>query len=221
MRVVLFGATGMIGKGVLLECLDSQDVASVVAVTRGPTGITHPKLVEILHDDFFDLSSVRGPLAGIDVCFFCLGVSSVGMTEEAYGRVTCGLTVSVAEELLQINPQIVLCYVSGAGTDSTEKGRTMWARVKGKTENRLMAMPFEAAYMFRPGFIQPLRGIKSKTTLYRVFYAVLSPLYPLLKRVFPSALTDTRRVGRSMIRVAIDGGGSRVLEAGEINELGA
>ncbi|MEJ2186560.1 MAG: epimerase [Gemmatimonadota bacterium] len=221
MNVVLFGATGMVGSGVLLECLDDPRVASVLVVGRRSCGVTHPKLTEVLHDDFFDYSALGPHLSGLDACFFCLGVSAAGMNEAEYTRLTHDLTLAAARALLDRNPDMVFCYVSGLGTDSTESGRAMWARVKGRTENALLAMPFRGAYMFRPGFIQPLRGVRSRTRLYAALYRVAGPFFPLLRRLFPRQVTTSVRVGRAMIRVAAEGYASPILESHVIDGLGA
>lgn len=221
MKVVIFGASGMVGKGVLLECLDSPDVDSVIVVGRSPCGVQHEKVTEILRDDFYDYSDIEDELAGLDACFFTLGVSAAGMSEQKYHRLTYDLTVAAAEALLKTSPQLTFIYVSGTGTDSTEKGRIMWARVKGKTENRLLEMGFGDAYMFRPGYIQPMRGIRSKTTLYRWMYAFAAPMFPLWKALFPHLVTTTEKVGRAMIAVARDGYHEKHLENRHINELAA
>jgi uncharacterized protein YbjT (DUF2867 family) len=218
MRVLLFGATGMVGQGVLRECLLDPDVESVVAVGRGSTGQNHAKLRELRHDDFLDFSSIEGQLTGFDACFFCLGVSSAGMSEENYQRVTYGFTIAAARPLSRLNPNMTFIYVSGTGTDSTEQGRSMWARVKGKTENELLRMPFHA-YMFRPGVIIPLHGIQSKTKFYRVFYTLLGPLLPLLNGRFPKYVTNTEQIGRAMLKVAKQGWPKRVLETSDINQV--
>ncbi len=218
MRVLLFGATGMVGQGVLRDCLLDPDVESVVAVGRGSTGQKHAKLRELRHGDFLDFSSVEGQLTGFDACFFCLGVSSAGMSEENYQRVTYGFTIAAARALARLNSNMTFIYVSGAGTDSTEQGRSMWARVKGKTENELLRMPFHA-YMFRPGVIIPLHGIQSKTKAYRVFYTLLGPLLPLLKGRFPKYVTNTEQIGRAMLKVAKQGWPKRVLETSDINQV--
>lgn len=208
----------MVGQGVLLECFDHPEVESVLLINRSHLGISHPKLKELIHGDFFDLGAIRTELSGYNTCFFCLGVSSAGMSEAAYRRTTYDLTIHFAQTFLELNPGSAFCYVSGTGTDSSEKGRLMWARVKGKTENDLLAMPFRDAYMFRPGFIQPLKGIRSKTPLYNRFYAVTKPFYPFLKR-FTGFITDTQRVGKAMIRVVLDGYGKKHLENGDINAI--
>ena len=217
MKVIVFGATGMIGQGVLRECLLDPDVERVLVIGRAPTGQKHDKLVEIVHADLFDLASIEAELAGWDACFFCLGISSAGMKEADYTRVTYDLTLAVAEVLARRNPAMSFVYVSGAGTDGSERGRSMWARVKGKTENALMRLPFKAAYMFRPGYIQPLRGIRSKTRWYQAVYDVIGPLYPLLRRVAPRYVTTTVNVGRAMIEVAAAGYPKNILTTDDIN----
>jgi uncharacterized protein YbjT (DUF2867 family) len=219
MRVLLFGATGMVGQGVLRECLLDPEVESVVALSRSPTGQRHLKLQELLHQDFLDFSPIEDQLSGFDACFFCLGVSSAGMSEQDYQRVTYGFTLAAARVLAQLNPDMTFIYVSGTGTDSTERGRSMWARVKGKTENELLRLPFHAAYMFRPGLIVPLHGIQSKTRLYRVFYVLLAPLLPLLAR-FPKYVTTTEQIGLAMLKVSKQGWPKRVLETADINAVG-
>lgn len=216
--VVIFGATGMVGQGVLRECLRESDVDKVVTVGRTP--LTGEGFRDIVVPDLFDLSSIEPELTNLDACFYCLGVTSAGMTEEAYGRVTYKLTVSIATTLARLNPLMTFVFVSGAGTDSTEKGRSMWARVKGRAENALLRMPFKGAYMFRPAFIQPLHGIRSKTRMYQVFYTVLRPLLPLL-RLIPRYVTTTERLGRAMIAVAKYGAPKPVLESEDINRLAA
>jgi uncharacterized protein YbjT (DUF2867 family) len=219
-KPILFGSTGMVGKGVLLECLDSTDVGSVLVVNRQACGITHPKLKEIILPDFSDLSSLSGIVADYNACFFCLGVSAVGLSENEYHRITYDLTTRAAQALLQAHTDFTFCYVSGAGTDSSEKGRIMWARVKGKTENALLAMPFRQAYMFRPGYIQPLRGIRSKTAGYQLFYTIFKPLYFLLKP-FKSIVTDTTSLGKAMINTVTRGYSKKILESADINRLAA
>lgn len=222
MNVVLFGATGMVGQGVLRECLLDPDVERVLSVGRSalPKGNdSRGKLRELVVPDVSDLSSAAAELSGADVCFFCLGVSSVGMSEEQYSRVTHDLTLAVARTLAKLDPGMTFVYVSGAGTDASERGRSMWARVKGRTENALLALPFRAAYMFRPGVIVPLHGIRSKTGWYRLFYAILTPLLPLLRRSFPNGVTTTEQVGRAMLAVTRSGFERRVLETRDINAL--
>jgi uncharacterized protein YbjT (DUF2867 family) len=220
MRVLLFGATGMVGQGVLRECLLDPDVESVLSVGRSATGQQHVKLRELVHRDFLDFSPIESELAGFDACFFCLGVSSAGMKEEAYRRITYDFTMAAARTLARLNPNMTFVYVSGMGTDSSERGRTMWARVKGQTENALLRMPFQAAYMFRPGVIVPLHGIKSRTALYRIPYMLMAPLLPLLEAAFPKYVTTTERLGRAMIHVAKQGAAKAVLESSGINAVG-
>jgi uncharacterized protein YbjT (DUF2867 family) len=219
MKVILFGATGMVGQGCLRECLLDTGVASVLAVVRSPTGQRHAKLREIVHDNFLDFSAIEPELAGYDACFFCLGVSSVGMDEEGYRHLTYDITLAAAGALAKLNPQMVFIYVTGAGADRTEQGRVMWARIKGKTENDLLKLPFKAAYMFRPAGIQPLHGIRSKTGWVQAFYVVAAPLLSLLNRVAPKYMTTTEQVGRAMIKVARDGYPRPVLESEDINRV--
>jgi uncharacterized protein YbjT (DUF2867 family) len=219
MKVILFGATGMVGQGVLRECLLDASVESVLAVGRSLSGKHHAKLREILHDNFLDYSAIESQLAGYDACFFCLGVSSVGMTEERYRRLTYDITLAAARTLARLNTQMVFVYVTGAGTDSTGQGRVMWARVKGKTENDLLKLPFRAAYMFRPAGIQPLHGIRSKTAWVQAIYVTAAPLLSMLNRVAPKYITTTEQVGRAMIKVAKDGYRKPVLESEDINRV--
>jgi uncharacterized protein YbjT (DUF2867 family) len=218
LRVIITGATGMVGKGVLLQCLDDQRVATVLVINRQTIGLEHPKLTEIIHKDFYDLSGIEHRLAGYDACFFCLGVSAFRMKENDYHRITYDLTIHMAETLLKLNPGMCFCYVSGQGTASSEKG-SMWARIKGKTENRLLSMPFRSAFMFRPGYIQPMRNIRSRTAVYNAVYVVLKPLYPLLKKIAPNALTTNEAVGKAMIHVAAHGYPKKHLDPGDINML--
>ena len=219
MNVLLFGATGMVGQGVLRECLIDPGVERVLAVGRSSTGRRDEKLTEALLPDVGDLSGVEDRLAGYDACFYCLGVSSVGMSEERYTKLTYDLALSVAGTLVRINPAMTFVYVSGAGTDASEKGRVMWARVKGRTENALRRLPFRAAYMFRPAGIVPMHGVRSKTAWYRVIYAAMSPLYPVLKALFPNGVTTTEKVGRAMLAVARRGYPGPVLETRDINRF--
>jgi uncharacterized protein YbjT (DUF2867 family) len=211
-KVILYGATGMVGQGVLRECLVDPEVEQVLALGRRACGVENPKLLEIVRPELFDYSDIEHELAGYDACFFCLGVSAAGMNEEQYTKITYELTLAAAETLVKLNPNMTFIYVSGAGTDGTEQGRTMWARVKGKTENDLLKLPFKAAYMFRPALIQPMHGIKSRTTAYRVGYAIAAPLFPVLKALFPRYVTTTEDVGRAMLRVAKQGHPSSILE---------
>jgi uncharacterized protein YbjT (DUF2867 family) len=219
MKVILFGATGMVGQGVLRECLLDTDVESVLAVGRSATGQTNPKLREIVHADFLDFSAIESQLTGFDACFFCLGVSSLGMNEERYRHLTYDITMAAATVLAKLNPGMVFVYVTGRGTDSTEQGPLMWARVKGKTENDLLKLPFKAAYMFRPAGIQPLHGVKSKTGWVQAIYVGTAPLLSLLTRVAPAYMTTSEQVGRAMIRVARDGYPKPILESEDINRI--
>jgi len=219
MKVILFGATGMVGQGVLRECLLDADVEAVLAVGRSPTGVQNAKLREIVHDNFLDFSVILSQFAGYDACFFCLGVSSVGMSEERYRHLTYDITLAAATTLSKLNPGMVFVYVTGQGTDSTEQGRLMWARVKGKTENDLLKLPFKAAYMFRPAGIQPLHGVRSRTAWVQAIYVVASPLLTWLDRVAPKYMTTTEQVGRAMIKVARDGYPKPVLESEDFNRL--
>ncbi|MEV7509073.1 epimerase [Streptomyces sp. NPDC090085] len=222
MNVLLFGATGMLGRSVLRACLRDDSVASVLAVGRTPLGVSHPKLRERVQEDPSDLTAAGVDPAAFDACFFCLGVSSVGLQEEEYRRVTHDLTLAVARPLAAANPGMTFVYVSGQGTDSTARGRTMWARVKGRTENDLLELPFRA-YMFRPGFVQPLPGAPSRTRLYRVLYAVTAPLVPLLRRLSPDLVITSEAFGRAMIAVATPGTEipGHILRPADINRLGA
>ena len=217
MNVILFGATGMVGQGVLRECLLDPDIQQILSIVRTPTNQQDPKLHELVHADFFDYSAIESQLTGFDACLFSLGVSSAGMDEAQYTHLTYDLTLAAATTLARLNPQMTFLYVSGAGTDSTERGRTMWARVKGKTENDLLKLPFKAAYMFRPGAIQPLHGIRSKTKLYQTFYTILNPILPLLKSWFPQYITTTEELGRAMLRVAKTGYSKPILETTDID----
>jgi uncharacterized protein YbjT (DUF2867 family) len=219
-KVLLFGATGMVGQGVLRECLLDSRVDAVLVVGRTSVRQGSEKLQEILLPNVAELTNVEDRLQGYDACFFCLGVSSAGMSEAEYRRVTHDLTIGVAETLVRLNPAMTFAYITGAGTDSTEQGRRMWARVKGQTENELLRMPFKAAYMFRPGVIQALHGIRPKSRTYRVLYALLWPFIYLVKTLSPNSVTTTERVGRAMIRVAMDGAPTRILSTREINQLG-
>lgn len=229
MKVILFGASGMVGQGVLRECLLDPGVETVLAVGRNrlSTVLIWPdlgeaqgaKLQQLVRKDLGDLAAVDAELKGFDACFFCLGVSSAGLTEETYRRVTYDLTVKVGQTLARLNPGMVFIYVSGSGTDSSGKGRTMWARVKGETENALLALPFKSAYMFRPGGIMPMHGIVSKTRVYRIGYTIAKPFLPLMRRAFPQSLTTTEQVGRAMLRVANEGYPKHVLEASDISQM--
>jgi uncharacterized protein YbjT (DUF2867 family) len=216
MKIILFGTTGMVGQGALRECLLDPSVEQVLSVVRNPSGQKHAKLSELEHKDIFDYAVVESQFIGYDACFYCAGPSAAGMTEQAYTHLTYDMTMAAAQTLARLNPAMTFIYVSGAGTDSTEQGRTMWARVKGKTENALLRLPFKAAYMFRPGVIQPLHGIQSKTSSYRVFYALVKPIFPILKWLAPRHVTTTEHLGRTMIRVAQHGFPKPILEGTDL-----
>lgn len=214
-RTIITGATGMVGEGVLHECLLHPDVERVLVINRKPCGVSHPRLREVIHHNFHDLSSVEGQLQNYNACFFCLGVSSVGLNEEQYHRLTYDLTLHVAETLIKINPGMIFCYVSGAGTDSTAQGRSMWARVKGKTENKLMQLPFKNAYMFRPGYMQPTKGLKNTLK----WYVGFAWLYPLLRYLFPGFVCSLKEVGLAMINTVTRGYEKSILEVEDIVSL--
>jgi uncharacterized protein YbjT (DUF2867 family) len=207
----------MVGHGVVRECLLAEDVESVLLVGRRESGLpAHPKLREVIHGDLTDVTAIDDKLAGLDACFFCLGVTSAGLDEAGYTRVTYDMTMAPARALAKHNPDMTFCFVSGAGTDSTEKGSTMWARVKGKTENALLAL-FPKAYMFRPGGIQPMHGARSQTRSYRIGYTIAWPLLPLLKLF--GVITTTERMGLAMLNVARHGTDKKILANGDINRL--
>ena len=219
MNVLILGATGMVGQGVLRECLLDDGVERVVTLGRTPTGQAHPKLREIVHGDLLHLTTVEDRLRDLDACFYCLGASAAGLSEAEYSRINYDITLAVAETLVRLDPDITFVYVSGTGTDSTERGRVMWARVKGRTENALLRLPFRAAYMLRPGLIIPMHGVQSKTRLYRVFYTVLGPLLPALKALFPRSVITTEHLGRVMLRLARSGYSKHVLEMADLASL--
>jgi uncharacterized protein YbjT (DUF2867 family) len=219
MKVIITGATGMVGKGVLLECLDHTEITEVLSISRKPTGIDHPKLKELIHKDFAEFASVSNQLKGYDACYACMGVSSAGMKEEQYTRLTYDFTLGLAKELHGLSPEITFNYVSGTGTDSSEKGRSMWARVKGKTENDLLNLGFKQAYMFRPGAIIPLRGIQPSSKMYRVLINNLKWLIKLMKMISPHAVVDTTQIGLAMINVTKKGYDNKVLTPRDIQIL--
>lgn len=214
-KTIITGATGMVGEGVLHECLLNPEVESVLVINRRPCNTQHPKLKEIIHNDFFDFTGIEAELTGYNACFFCLGISSVGMKEEDYHRVTYDLTMALANVLAKLNPDMTFCYVSGGATDSTEKGNMMWARVKGKTENHLIKLFSPKAYMFRPGYIQPTKGLKNTYTTYKV----LAPLYPLWKLLFPRFVCTLKEIGMAMINTVNKGYDKQVLEVPDIIKL--
>lgn len=219
MNIVLFGATGMVGQGVLRECLRDPDVQLVQTVGRAPTGTKNSRLKEAIRKDLFDYAELESQLSGFDACFFCLGVSSSGMNEADYTRITYDITLAAAQTLVRLNHQMTFIFVSGAGSDSSERGRVMWARVKGKTENAVLALPFKAVYVFRPGIIQPLHGVQSKTPGYRLFYAFTKPILPVAKSLFPNYVLSTEQIGRAMLIAAKHGASKRVLESPDIRAL--
>ncbi|MFY0674030.1 MAG: NAD-dependent epimerase/dehydratase family protein [Bacteroidia bacterium] len=219
MKVIVTGSTGMVGKGVLLECLDDPRITEVLAVNRNTLGIEHSKLKEVLHKDFSNFSSLENQFNGFDACFHCMGVSSAGMSEEQYTKFTYDFSMALAHACYNANSQMIFNYVSGTGTDSTEKGKSMWARVKGKTENDIIKMGFKKALMFRPGAIQPLRGIKSKTPLYQFFLVIFKPIWPILKLLFGKNITDTTRIGKAMINSIYKEFDKVHLENPQINSL--
>jgi uncharacterized protein YbjT (DUF2867 family) len=220
MRVVLFGASGMVGQGALRECLRDPDVAMVLSVVRKASGVQHAKLRELVHADLTDLAPIADQLEGYDACFFCVGVSSARMEEGAYTRITYDTAAEAARVLAQRNPGMTFVFVSAAGADSSEQGRVMWARVKGRAENFVFRQPFAAAYALRPAMIEPLHGAVSKTTAYRVFYKLARPVLPLLRRLAPGQVSSTEQIGRVMLRLVREGGPKRVLESADIVALG-
>lgn len=219
MKGILFGATGMVGQAALRECLLDADVDTVLAVGRTPTGQNHPKLREVVHADLHDFTALESVLTGYDACFFCLGATSAGLTEAQYRRVTVDIAVAAGRTLARLNPGMTFVFISGAGADSTGTSRTMWARVKGEAENAILSLPFKAAYAFRPAFIQPLNGIRSKTRSYRILYALARPFMPLVKLLLPGSVTTTERLGKAMIVAAKQGAPKRILESVDINQL--
>jgi len=218
MKVIIYGASGMVGQGVLRECLAAADVEEVLCIGRSPLGQTHPKLRERVQADLFRYDDMDQP-AGYDACFFCLGVSAAGLDEAAYTRITHDLTLAAAEALASRNPRMTFTYVSGTGTDSSEQGKVMWARVKGRTENDLLKLPFKAAYMFRPGAIRALDGIRSKTPAYRWAYVFVGPLLVPLQKLFPARIVTTREIGLAMLQVARYGADRRIIEPPDIHAL--
>ena len=215
-NVIITGATGMVGKGVLLECLDHKDIREVLVIGRNSMGVEHPKLNELIHKDFTDFSDVRNQLSGYDACYFCLGISAAGLKEEQYKKITYDFTLALANMLLELNSEMTFIYVSGEGTDSSEKGRMMWARVKGKTENDLLNLGFKQAYMFRPGAIIPLRGIKSRTKSYQFMYDYFLWLVKGIKAIAPNSVVNTTQIGLAMINAMLRGYDKKVLKPKDI-----
>jgi len=216
LNVILFGATGMVGEGVLHETLKDPSVGSVLVIGRRSCGIANAKLTEIIHTDFYDYGAIESDLGGYDACFFCLGVTSIGKSEAEYTRLTYDLTMAAGRTLSRLNPGMVFCYVSGAGTDSSEHGRSMWARVKGKTENDLMRLPFRKTYAFRPGYIKPIPGLKNSFA----FARALAPLYPFLKSVLPNHVCTLEDLGMAMVQVAVAEYPGNILECKDIASMG-
>ncbi len=219
MKVIVFGATGMVGQGVLRECLLDSDVTEVLTIGRSATELQNPKLREIVHANMLDFSAIESEMMGYDACFFCLGISSLGMSEEQYRHVTYDITMAAARTLARLNPAMTFMYVTGAGTDSSEQGRVMWARIKGKTENDLLKLPFKAAYMFRPGAIQPLHGARSKTAWVQAIYVLTAPLWMLLHLVAPKYVTTTEEIGRAMLGAAKRGYPKRIIESEDFSKV--
>nr|WP_299382312.1 epimerase [Allomuricauda sp.] len=216
-KVIITGATGMVGKGVLLECLDHESISEVLVVNRNSLELSHPKLKEILLKDFMDLDKVKDELGGYDACFFCMGVSVLGLNEATYTRITYDITKKFVDVLFALNPEMIFNYVSGTGTDSSEKGRSMWARVKGKTENYVLNKGFKDAYAFRPGGILPERGVKSRTGWYNAFYVITRPFFPWMKK--SKNITTTTRIGHAMIHTLFNSQDVKHLENKDINNL--
>src|SRR5450432_1997022 len=216
-KAIITGATGMVGEGVLHECLQSNDVEQILVINRKPCGITHPKLTEIIHPDFNNVSPIESQLINYNACFFCLGVSSVGMKEKEYYQLTYVLTMHVAQTLSKLNPGITFCYISGASTDSTEKGRMMWARVKGKTENDLMKLPFKKVYNFRPAVLQATKGLKNILGFYKNF----GWLIPVIQMIAPNAICSLQELGTAMINASIRGYEKQIVEVSDIHKLAA
>jgi uncharacterized protein YbjT (DUF2867 family) len=220
MKVIITGATGMVGKGVLLACLGDKRVSHVLTLGRSVVGISHPKLTELVHDNLLQIGPIADKLSGYDACFFCLGTSSMGVSKEEYRRITHDLTVHIAQVLLTRNPGMTFCYVSGAGTASAEKSSMDWANVKGRVENELLRMGFKRAFMFRPAMILPEGGVRSRTGWVNALYIVLGPLFRVLMPMFPGSITTTTILGRAMVRVALEGFARPVLEGKDISAVG-
>lgn len=218
LKVIITGATGMIGEGVLHECLNHPEVEKVLVITRKSCGYSNPKLNELIHGDFQDFSSISDSLIGYNACYFCLGVTSVGKSEAEYTRLTYTLTLSFAQILASLNPDMTFCYISGAGTDSTANGRTMWARVKGKTENDLMKLPFKQVYLFRPGGIEPFLPLKPTQTYYKT-YKYLRWLFAIMKTIAPSMVIKLKDLAAAMINASLIGYSKNILEMKDMKAL--
>jgi len=216
MKVIITGASGMVGKGVMLECLDHPDVTAVLTIGRSKLDLEHPKLTQLIHSDFGDYSAVASSFVGFDAAYLCMGVSAAGMSEEKYTEISYGYTLALAKTLVALNPNMTCTYVSGEGTDSTEKGRSMWARVKGRTENELLALGFRQAFMFRPGGIIPTRGILPSSKLYRVLITYLGWLLYVIKVLAPQSIVNSTEIGLAMIHVTKRGYDKRVIRPKDI-----
>ncbi len=219
MKVLIFGATGMVGGGALRECLQAPDVALVQTVGRAPSGQSHPKLREVVHADMWNYQNMEQELSDFDACFFCIGVTSSGMSEKNYRHLTHDMTLAAATALAQLNPTMVFVYVSAMGADSKGSSRIMWERVRGDTENALLKLPFRGVYILRPGMIEPMDGVRSRTTAYRWFYALTRPVLPLLRRAMPNHVLSTRQMGQVMLKLVRSGARGRVLESADINAM--
>lgn len=219
MKVIIFGATGMVGQGALRACLADPRIEQVLVIGRTPIGLSRPKLRELIRADLTDYADIEADLTGYDACFWCLGISSLGMDEPSYTRTTFDLTLAAATTLSRLNPAMTFVFISGGGADSSERGRVMWARIKGKTENALRRLPFKAVYIFRPGIIQPLQGIRSKTASYRLIYRLAGPLFSLLKWMAPHWVLTTDSLARAMILAGREGADKAILEAQDIYAL--
>jgi len=221
LKVIITGSTGMVGKGVLLECLERPEIESILLINRKSIGMDHEKIKEILQKDFLNFSALREAFKGYDACYYCMGVSSFRMKEREYNEITYKMTLHLAKLLSDVNPKMSFCYVSGQGTDSTGAGKSMWARVKGKTENAILKLPFKSAFLFRPGFIRAKKGVKSKTPLYNNLYSVIKVFIPLVKLISPNSITSNEEVGKAMIYTTLHGSEYTILHNKEINELAA
>lgn len=217
MKIIVTGSTGMVGEGVLHECLNDKNVDQVLIINRRESGFNHPKLKEVLHKNFDDITPIKNQLVGYDACFFCLGVSSVGMKEDQFNKLTYDLTLGFAKTLIDVNTNMTFTYVSGAGTDSSERGNTMWARVKGKTENDLLTLGFKDAYMFRPGYMQPTKGLQNTLK----YYTYIGWMYPALRAIFPKYVCDLAELGQAMLNVSFEVSSKKVLEVKDIVSLAA
>ena len=218
MKVIVTGATGMVGKGVLLECLEHEDIEEVLSISRRSLGMDHPKLKELLHADFSEFDSVAKKLKGYNACYACMGVSAAGLKEEEYTRLTYDYTLALARVLWRLNSNMTFVYVSGQGTRSDGKG-SMWARVKGKTENDLLGIGFQQAYMFRPGMIIPVKGVSPSSKLYRVLINNLTWLLKLMKKLAPKSVVDSSQIGQAMINISYEGYSKKVIDPSDILQL--